>query len=73
VSGESEVARSRRVLRVMSLVRRHKTPKLWLEVAQQVVVDETLAITGGTLKKENLADVTFVLECCDMSQTTTLE
>ena len=57
----------------MALIRHHKTLKLWLEVAQQVVVNGNLAITGGTLTKENLADVAFVLECCDMSQTTNLE
>ena len=73
VSGESATGRSRRVVNVMKMIRRHNSPALWKHVVQQVVVDGELAITDGTLTKTTLADLTYVLKNCDMSGVTTLE
>ena len=73
VSGENAADRSRRVVNVIKIIRRHNSPALWKHVVQQVVVDGELAITDGTLTKTTLADLTYVLKNCDMSGVTTLK
>ena len=73
VSGEKAADRSRRVVDLMEMIRRHNRPALWKHVVQQVVVDGRLEITDGALTETTLADLTYVLKNCDMSGVTTLE
>ena len=70
---ESSADHSRRVLRTMAMIHQYKSPKLWLEVAQNLVNDGLLWITNNTLTSESFADLIFVLQHCDMSQVTSLK
>ena len=70
---ERPVDRSRRIVNVMKMIRRHKRPALWKHVVQQVVVDGELEITDNALTETSVDDLTYVLKNCDMSQVTTLE
>ena len=72
-SGESYADRSRRVVNVMEMIRRHNRPALWKHVVQEVVVYGGLEITNRALTETTLADLTYVLKNCDMSGVTTLE
>ena len=73
VSMEFVADRSRRVVKVMKIIRRHNSPALWKHVVQQVVVGGELNIAGGLLTETTLADVTYVFKNCDMSEVTTLK
>ena len=73
VSGESYADRSRRVVNVMEMIRRHNRPALWKHVVQQVVVNGRLEITNRALTETTLAGLTYVLKNCDMSGVTTLK
>jgi len=70
---ERPVDRSRRIVNVMKMIRRHNSPALWKHVVQQVVVGGELNIAGGLLTETTLADVTYVFKNCDMSEVTTLK
>ena len=73
VFGENAEVRSRRIVKVMKMIRRHNRPRLWMDIVQQVVDDGKLKITDGALTKKTVDDVAYVLKNCDMSGVTTLE
>ena len=53
VSGESYADRSRRVVNVMEMIRRHNRPALWKHVVQEVVVNGRLEITDRCAHRDN--------------------
>ena len=57
----------------MAVIHQYKSPKLWLEVVQNLVDVGYLEINYNTLSSENFADLIYVLQHCDMSQVTDLE